>query len=95
MANKPAKPIGKRTAPPTALIVSLDGLDLRFGNRGRTSPYRALLEQLLDSGKNSALKIGSLKARYSISKQARVLSWKVAFAEHEGYLYVNVDGVAN
>jgi len=95
MANKPAKPIGKRTAPPTALIVSLDGLDLRFGNRGRTSPYRALLEQLLDSGKNSALKIGSLKARYSISKQARVLSWKVAFAEHEGYLYVKVDGVAN
>jgi len=95
MPGKPATQIRKRTAPPTGKIVSLEGLDLRFGHRGRTSPYRALLEQLLDSGKNSVLRIDNSKARYSITKQARELGWKVAFAEHEGYLYVKVDGVAS
>jgi hypothetical protein len=77
-----------------AKIVFLEGLDLQFGNRNRTSPYRALLEQLLDAGKNSALQIDNPKTRYSITKQARALGWKVAFAEHEGYLYVKIDGVS-
>jgi hypothetical protein len=94
MPGKPATQIRKRTAPPTGKIVSLEGIDLQFGNRNRMSPYRALLEQLLDASKNSVLRIDNPKARYSITKQARELGWKVAFAEHRRYLYVKIDGVS-
>lgn len=79
---------------PEAAIVSLDNLELHFGQRRRVSPYREMLERLLDAPRTSALRVSNLSARYSITKQARALGWKVLFAEHEGGLYVKIDGVA-
>lgn len=92
MSKSMAK-IPKRRSLPEASIVSLDKLELKFGLRGRVSPYRELLERLLDAPRTCALKVSNLNARYSISKQARALGWKVLFAEHEGALYVKIDGV--
>jgi hypothetical protein len=81
-----------RTVPEWS-IVSLDSINVEFGRRGSVSPYRVLLEQLLDAPRNSALKINNLKSRYSIIKQARALGYKVVFAEHEEGLYVKIDGM--
>lgn len=78
-----------------ASIVSLDELDLIFGRRKHASPYRELLERLLDSPKNSALMVKNVSARYSIRKQARALGYELLFAEHEGSLYVKIAGVLN
>jgi predicted Rossmann fold nucleotide-binding protein DprA/Smf involved in DNA uptake len=77
-----------------AEIVSLAGLDLDFSAH-RVSPYRELLEKLLDAGKDSALRVANPKARYSIVKAARALGWKVAFAIADGALYAKIVGVAN
>jgi hypothetical protein len=74
-------------------IVSLDKLELNCDSRSRVSPYRELLELLLDSPKNSALRIKNLNARYSVKKHARALGYKVLFAEHEGSLYVKIAGI--
>ena len=80
---------------PESSIVSLDSLelDLEFGKRRSVSPYRLLLEQLLDAPRNSALKINSVKSRYSIIKQARALGYRVVFAEYDQTLYVKIDGI--
>lgn len=67
-----------------ASVVSVDGLDLTFVSRRRsTSPYRVLLEQLLDTPKNSnpALKVCNLNALQSVKKQARLLGYELLFAE--------------
>jgi hypothetical protein len=64
-------------------------------NRKRRSPYRDLLERLLDSPKNSVLRVKNVNARLSIRKHAHALGYEAVFAEHEGWLYVKLAGVLN
>ena len=64
-------------------------------NRKRRSPYRDLLECLLDSPKNSALRVKNVGARYAFRKQARALGYEAEFAQHDGWLYVRIGGVLN
>lgn len=83
---------GKRTRPEAA-IVSIAGIDLEFeSGRKSLSPYRALLEKLMDAPKESALKVGRIGARASIQVQAKKLGYKLAYAEAEGCLYVRIVG---
>lgn len=66
-----------------------------FVNRKRGSPYRELLERLLDSPKNSVLRVKSVGARYALGKEARALGFEAVFAQHDGWLYVKIAGVLN
>lgn len=63
--------------------------------RKRGSPYRELLERLLDSPKNSVLRVKNVTARYAFEEQARALGFEAVFAQHDGWLYVKIGGVLN
>jgi hypothetical protein len=92
---KPVTNCQRKQSALDASIVPLDKLDLIFGRRKHVSPYRELLEQLLDSPRNSALMVRNVGARYSLRKQARALGYEALFAEYEGSLYVKIAGVVN
>ena len=64
-------------------------------SRKRGSLHRELLERLLDSPKNSALRVKNVTARYAFEKQARALGFEAVFAQHDGWLYVKIGGVVN
>jgi hypothetical protein len=64
-------------------------------SRKRRSPYRELLERLLDSPKNSVLRVRNIGARYAFRKQAHVLGYEALFAQHDGWLYIKLGGVLN
>ena len=61
----------------------------------RRSPYRELLERLLDSPKNSVLRVKNVGTRHAIRKQARLLGYEAVFAQRDGFLYIKIDGVLN
>lgn len=58
----------------------------------RRSSYRELLERLLDSPKNSALRVKNVRARHAFEKQARALGYEIVFAQDDGCLYVKIGG---
>ena len=62
-------------------------------NRKRRSPYRDLLERLLDSPKNSVLRVKNVRARCAFRKQAWELGYEAEFAQRDGWLYVRIGGV--
>jgi hypothetical protein len=65
------------------------------GSRKRRSPYRELLERLLDSPKNSVLRVKDVDARHAFRKQAQALGYEAVFAQRDGFLYVKIGGVTN
>ena len=73
-------------------IVSLEGLDLAFGQMVKASSYDPLLNQLAAAGKGKALKFGDVRAKSSIYARAKKLRLRVSFAVLGSDLYVRLDG---
>jgi Fic family protein len=87
----PATYVGPKHPPQDPSIVPV----MTRVSRKRRSPYRELLERLLDSPKNSVLRVKNVGARYAFRKQARALGYEAVFARHDGWLYVKIGGVLN
>jgi hypothetical protein len=73
-------------------LVSLEGLNLVFGTRLKTSPYDPLLDQLVQAGPGKALRFGDVRAKASVYARAKKRGLRVSFAESAGALYVRFDG---
>jgi hypothetical protein len=87
---KPATPVGSEPM----LDPSSTSAKIRV-RRSRRSQYRELLQRLLESPKNSTLRVKNVGARYAFTKQARTLGYEAIFAENDGWLYVKIGGLAN
>lgn len=82
---KPSAYVGpERSAPDTTITPVKRGFQ-----------YRELLERLLDSPKNSVLRVKNVGIRYAFEKQARALGYQAVFAQRDGWLYVKIGGVLN
>lgn len=73
-------------------LVSLEGLNLVFGGRLKSSPYDTLLDQLATAQPGQALKFDDVKAKASVYARSKKKGLKVSFAELNGALYVRLDG---
>lgn len=86
-AGNARAPREKRIAPPE------ETAELKFRESMQSSPYRDLLEDLMDAPKGSTLKIAR-QARYTVVKHLRALGMKVLWAKRGDDLYVKVVGEA-
>ncbi len=68
---------------------------LNFSERKSSSPYDQLLQQLLDAPKGSLLRVGSVKARVSLTARAKKKGVRLQFAEDGGKLYVRIAGTGD
>lgn len=73
-------------------LVLAEGLQLNFGSRLKSSPYDALLDQLV-AARGQLLKFAALKARASVAVRAKKKGLRVSFAEAGGCLFVRYDGL--
>lgn len=85
-----ARTDSKRPRRPT---VPLPMSELPANNKERDSVCRQLLERLLDSPRNSVLRVRNAGTRDAFNNAAMALGWKAMFAEHDGWLYVKIGGV--
>src|SRR5579885_2356367 len=86
---KPATPVGSEPILDPSIIPAKTRVSKR------RSRYRELLQRLLDSPKNSALRVKNVGARYAFAEQARALGYEAVFAEHDGWLYVKIGALVN
>jgi predicted Rossmann fold nucleotide-binding protein DprA/Smf involved in DNA uptake len=93
MIKHSANMSSKNWRPDSPSIVPGPALEPPAENEKRNSMYRQLLERLLDSPKNSVLRVRNAGARDAFNKEAGALGWKAIFAEHDGWLYVKIGGV--
>ena len=87
MASKTKRVIG----PPAQYRLVTDDTvkGVLFGERKRSSPYLAALQQLIKQG-HGAVEFSSPAARYSIAVQAKKHKIPVLFGERDGKLYVRL-----
>lgn len=86
-ARSPKAPAAYTILEETAVPVGLE-----FGASGKTSHYRAALEQLDAAGEGRVMQFAGVKCRGQVAAAAKKLGIRVEFAERDGRLYVRHAG---
>jgi len=73
------------------IVPAAETEDVRFREGGAVSPYRDLLDELLDAPRGSTLKIHKA-ARYTATKHIRELGLKVLWGKKGEWLYIKIVG---